>query len=62
MIKSNLGDQFATIATDVQAFINVLTLRCKQLLSESLNLPTTNFSLDYGGRPGFNFFKNTLYE
>jgi hypothetical protein len=26
MIKSDLGDQFATIATNVPTFINVLTL------------------------------------
>jgi hypothetical protein len=32
MIKSDLGDQFVTIVVDVWASINVLTLRCKQLL------------------------------
>jgi hypothetical protein len=32
MIKFDLGDQFATTTTEVQTSINVMMLRCKQLL------------------------------
>jgi hypothetical protein len=62
MIKFDLGDQFATIITDVRTIINVSTLTCKQLLGELLNLPTTNFGPNYGGKPSFNLQKNMLYE
>ncbi len=64
MIKSDLGDQFAIIIVDVQAFIDVLMLNCKQLLvnqGECLNLPTINFGPNSRGKIGFNF-KNDTYE
>jgi hypothetical protein len=65
MIKFDLGDQFVTIVANVWASINVLMLRCKQLLvnyGESLNLPITNFSPTYGRTTSFNLKKNALYE
>jgi hypothetical protein len=57
MIKFDLGDQFATTATNVGTIINVLTLTCKQLLGESLNLPTINSSPNYGSTPSFSLKK-----
>jgi hypothetical protein len=36
MIKFDLGYQFATTTTDVRTSINVMMLRCKQLLYSKL--------------------------